>query len=146
MVKALKVPFATEQRHVRRVQVALPVLLYCDGNKYAATVFNLSSHGAMIRSSLQCRVGAAVVISCGTAETLANVAWSGVAHAGLAFTQTLSEPEVAEHVARSKAIAARRARKSANLGAPCTPAGTVTTTSSTAPNHSNELRSARPLD
>jgi hypothetical protein len=107
----MDVQFATERRRGSRFSVALPVILHCEGKKYAATVSNLSSDGAMVRSTLQGRVGTAVVISCGTTEVAATVTWSGAAHAGLTFTRSLSDAELAEHLARSQAIAARRARR-----------------------------------
>jgi hypothetical protein len=108
--EAFHVGFTTEQRSTLRFPVALPVILCCLGKKHAATVCNLGRGGAMVRTALACPVGSAVVIRCGTTEVTACVAWTGAAHLGLTFTRSLSEAEVTEHLARSQAIAARRAR------------------------------------
>jgi hypothetical protein len=101
----------SEQRRHLRFPAALPVILHCDGKRYAATVVNISAAGALVRLSVRPEVGSAFVVRCGSTTVTAEVVWIGTGHAGVSFARPLQDAELVEHINRSRAIAARRVNR-----------------------------------
>lgn len=73
------------------------------------SLVNISATGAMIETATLLRKGVRLTISCGTVNVLADVIWRGPNREyGVRFERPLKEREVAEQVARSHAVMARR--------------------------------------
>jgi hypothetical protein len=97
-----------ERRTAPRMSVSLPVLINTSGSQHAAQLRNISRGGALLQARTVPDRGTRIVLSCGTIEADATVAWNDSSVFGLRFNASVNDTIVDQQVARSEATASRR--------------------------------------
>lgn len=98
-----------DRRLYPRVSVALPAFLQANGERHAVHLLDVSPGGAKLNCPASLSPGTAVILDCGTLGRPAVVRWQNGGLVGLCFDSELDAREVCALVARSTALAARKA-------------------------------------
>ena len=118
LFSATIVDIPVEERSAPRLPVSLPAIVQIGQLQLSARIENISCGGAALEMETPIVKGTRILLSCGTIRHDAIVAWSYSGQFGVTFKLPLTNAEVREQVARSNALAARRAKSSSSPASP----------------------------
>src|SRR5690242_3996166 len=98
-------PYA-DRRAWPRESVALPAFLQVGSERHAVQLLDLSPGGAKLSCVVSVATGTSVMLDCGTLGRGAVVRWQNGGLLGICFDSELDPRDVADLIARSKALAA----------------------------------------
>ena len=99
----------SEQRAKLRWPIELPISIMLGGKRYSASLRDLSSAGAMIRTSAPLAPRGRIELQCGTICSFGTVLWQRQNDFGIKFRQLICERQLTEQILRAAAIAHRQA-------------------------------------
>lgn len=85
----------------------LPILIVMGGTRHTAVIRNLSSTGALIRTTAPLNVNMEIEFECGSICTGGVVVWQLQGNFGIKFDQATCEKQLNDQVLRSNAVADR---------------------------------------